>query len=112
MPSTRQKRKSETSTAIADEKVRCIVKRSSIEKEIINDVVKPKKRTKREIKPKTEPAPEVETEQDVANAEPRGTKYWLMKAEPESRIVKGKVLFPIDETEFRMSNLALMILNK
>jgi len=23
--------------------------------------------------------------------EPRGKKYWLMKAEPESRIVKGKV---------------------
>ena len=25
------------------------------------------------------------------DAEKRGIKYWLMKAEPESRIVKGKV---------------------
>jgi hypothetical protein len=55
----------------------------------------PNKRRKTE--PKQEPALEVSNdagkENGIANdnATPRGIKYWLMKAEPESRIVKGKV---------------------
>jgi len=40
--------------------------------------------------------PNADAEVNGADAKPeapdiRGTQYWLMKAEPESRIVKGKV---------------------
>ena len=55
----------------------------------------PNKRRKSE--PKQEPAQEVSNdagkENGIANDDAvlRGIKYWLMKAEPESRIVKGKV---------------------
>jgi hypothetical protein len=50
-----------------------------------------RKRTKKEAVPKAEPkvngTPDAAPSQEVE----RGVKYWLMKAEPESRIVKGKV---------------------
>ena len=53
--------------------------------EIVEKPVTSRKRTKRESITK-----EDAIEDEVAE-EPRGKKYWLMKAEPESRIVKGKV---------------------
>jgi len=49
---------------------------------------------------------------DIAPAsqrEERGVKYWLMKAEPESRIVNGKVRSQLALLTVRMSNSALMI---
>ena len=50
-----------------------------------------RKRTKKEAAPKAESkvngTPAIAAPSQVE----RGVKYWLMKAEPESRIVKGKV---------------------
>jgi hypothetical protein len=51
-----------------------------------------RKRTKKDDVPK-EDSKVNETAKATAPSqeEDRGMKYWLMKAEPESRIVKGKV---------------------
>ena len=49
----------------------------------------PRKRTKRDSAPVEEPT--TTGREEKADDEPREMKYWLMKAEPESRIVKGKV---------------------
>ena len=49
----------------------------------------PRKRTKRDSTAAEEATPNGREEK--ADDEPREMKYWLMKAEPESRIVKGKV---------------------
>jgi hypothetical protein len=57
--------------------------------EEIEKPVTPRKRTKRES---------ITKEDAIENGvveEPRGKEYWLMKAEPESRIVKGKVLIQL-----------------
>jgi hypothetical protein len=86
------------------------LRNSSIEKETNDETVKPRKRAKKEASP-SKVEPNQETEQKPEE-EPRGMKYWLMKAEPDSRIVKGKVSFRIDETENRMSNSVLMTLRK
>ena len=68
--------------------------------------VTPQKRAKRESITK-----EDAIENGVIIEEPRGMKYWLMKAEPESRIVKGKVVVQlILLTRSRMSNSVSMIL--
>lgn len=52
--------------------------------------VTPRKRTKRESTPVLDATANGVTDNE-ADEEPRETKYWLMKAEPESRVVKGKV---------------------
>jgi hypothetical protein len=86
------------------------VRNDSIEKESNDKTVKPRKRAKKEAsQSKVEHNHETEPK---ADEEPRGIRYWLMKAEPDSRIVKGKVSFGICETENRMSNSALMTLRK
>jgi hypothetical protein len=56
----------------------------------------PKKRRKSELKKDTHEERNTAEEGDATavvngDAETRGMKYWLMKAEPETRIVKGKV---------------------
>jgi hypothetical protein len=54
----------------------------------VEKLATPRKRAKKEPVSK---ADAVSNAVDTPVEEPRGKKYWLMKAEPESRIVKGKV---------------------
>ncbi|KAJ9050521.1 hypothetical protein DSO57_1013759 [Entomophthora muscae] len=66
----------------------------------LNDVKQQKSRAAPEAKKKkaNEECKEVTSESEVSSANP--WQYWLMKAEPESRIVKGvDVKFSIDDLE-------------
>ncbi|KAI9141905.1 EVE domain-containing protein [Paraphysoderma sedebokerense] len=64
----------------------------------------PKRKTRRNTETTDEPnkktklVPEIASENACPNEEQQGPSYWLMKAEPDSRIVKGKdVKFSIDD---------------
>ena len=73
----------------------------------------PRKRAKKDsaVHGPAEHAVDEAIEESVAK-EARGLKYWLMKAEPESRIVKGKVEGTSDVAHIRMLNSALTISKK
>ena len=101
MPSNRSKRKSDISTVNAEV---CLPGYMLSREETVEKAVTPRKRTKRESI-----TAENATENGVVE-ESRGKKSWLMKAEPDSRIVKGKVdVQLILLKRCRISNSVLMI---
>lgn len=101
MPSNRSKRKSDISTVNAEV---CLPGYMLSREETFEKAVTPRKRTKRESI-----TAENATENGVVE-ESRGKKSWLMKAEPDSRIVKGKVdVQLILLKRCRISNSVLMI---
>jgi hypothetical protein len=110
MPPTRQKRKSEVSAADVKVHLSSIISIyfAQIEKDIPEKPLKPQKRTKRESKPKDskEDTATNGVEERIADKEEKEVQYWLMKAEPESRIVKGKVGRSINTTNIRMLSSA------
>lgn len=91
--SSRRKRKSDVSLT----NVPTLFPKSIDSKEPEKTPEKPPKRSKKakpvdpEEKAKPEATPNGET--NITEPAAQEIRYWLMKAEPDSRIVKGKVLF-------------------